>query len=124
MIVFFLLIVSICSLCDQTNAHVSLTYPPARSLALDYIITLGFDLPCGMPKGSIRTTLKQGSLLNVTWHLGFPHRVSLKNQIRKTGVLKKGVLSTGRFPASNSRQPGKVYDEPHRLRRRLQLSET
>ena len=30
--------------------------------------------PCGMPKGESLVSLKAGSTVNVSWHLGYPHR--------------------------------------------------
>ena len=30
--------------------------------------------PCGMPKGESSMSLLAGSSLNITWHLGYPHR--------------------------------------------------
>ena len=30
--------------------------------------------PCGMPKRESLVSLKAGSTVNVSWHLGYPHR--------------------------------------------------
>ena len=30
--------------------------------------------PCGMPKGESKISLVPGSMINVSWHLGYPHR--------------------------------------------------
>ena len=30
--------------------------------------------PCGMPKGESLVSLEAGSTVNVSWHLGYPHR--------------------------------------------------
>ena len=30
--------------------------------------------PCGMPKGESLVSLEAGSSINVSWHLGYPHR--------------------------------------------------
>ncbi|XP_033738830.1 uncharacterized protein LOC117326259 isoform X2 [Pecten maximus] len=57
------------------NAHVSLTFPPARKYALDFLDNLRTPGPCGMPKGlGALTTFKAGTKINVTWHLGYPHQ--------------------------------------------------
>jgi len=58
----------------STLAHVSLTYPPARDFALDFLDSARTKPPCGMPKGSSRTQLKAGSSINITWDLAYPHR--------------------------------------------------
>ncbi|XP_060069926.1 uncharacterized protein LOC132549958 [Ylistrum balloti] len=57
------------------NCHVSLTFPPARRYALDFLDNLRTPGPCGMPKGlGPLTTFKAGSKINVTWHLAYPHQ--------------------------------------------------
>ena len=30
--------------------------------------------PCGMPKGESKISLQAGTSINVSWHLGYPHR--------------------------------------------------
>jgi len=59
----------------QSLAHVSLMWPPARGPGLDFLDSFRTQGDCGMeqePRGP-KTLLKCGSLVNVTWHLGYPH---------------------------------------------------
>lgn len=41
----------------SAEAHVALTYPPARALDLDFLDNARTKAPCGMPKGKIYFTL-------------------------------------------------------------------
>jgi len=63
------------------NAHVALTWPPARRLQLDFLDSVRTRAPCGMPKGEPKVNLEQGSAINVTWHLGYPHRGGFKLEL-------------------------------------------
>lgn len=65
------------------TCHVSLTFPPARQYSLDFLNTFWTQPPCGMPKGSSKTTLVAGSTVNVTWHLGYAHTVSDKIKMHR-----------------------------------------
>ncbi|CAL8102783.1 unnamed protein product [Orchesella dallaii] len=56
------------------EAHVSMTYPPAREFSLDFLNTFWCKQPCGMPSGRYRTSLLAGSTFNATWHLGYAHQ--------------------------------------------------
>ena len=56
------------------NAHISLDFPPARDLALDFLDTFRTPAPCGMPKQKSKVSLVAGNTINVTWHLGYPHQ--------------------------------------------------
>ncbi|CAD7078459.1 unnamed protein product [Hermetia illucens] len=60
-----------------SRGHVALTFPPARKYDLDFLDNSRTKPPCGMPKGDIRTSFLSGSSFNVTWHLAYPHRVSI-----------------------------------------------
>ena len=83
-----------CGFLSLTEAHVSLNYPVARSLNLDFFDTFRYvrdnqsqitipalntfsnyrtETPCGMSKGSVKTTVQAGADLKVDWHLGYPH---------------------------------------------------
>lgn len=55
------------------ECHVSMTFPPARAFAIDFLNTFWSKQPCGMPKGRVRTSLLEGSSFNATWHLGYAH---------------------------------------------------
>jgi hypothetical protein len=69
-------------LAGVARAHVSLLWPPARgSPGLDFIDTFRTPGDCGADAGSSRTELRAGSELNVTWHLGYPHRGGVKVQL-------------------------------------------
>ncbi|XP_014666868.1 PREDICTED: uncharacterized protein LOC106808604 isoform X4 [Priapulus caudatus] len=68
-------------------AHVKLTFPPARSYALDFLDSRWTVPPCGMPKGlpaSPVTTLIAGSTINVTWHIAYPNRGGFKIELRNS----------------------------------------
>ncbi|VVC95801.1 unnamed protein product [Leptidea sinapis] len=43
------------------NGHVALTFPPARKYDLDFLDNSRTKPPCGMPKGSIKTSFLAGS---------------------------------------------------------------
>ena len=53
--------------------HVSLKYPQARMLDLDFLDSFRTSGDCGMESGALRTSMKAGSSFNMTWHLGYPH---------------------------------------------------
>ena len=42
----------------------------------DKVLKMNFrtTAPCGMPKGESLVSLEAGSSINVSWHLGYPHR--------------------------------------------------
>nr|XP_014100024.1 uncharacterized protein LOC106624750 isoform X5 [Bactrocera oleae] len=63
------------------EAHVALTYPPARKYDLDFLDNSRTKGPCGMPKGSIRTSILSGSKFNATWHLAYPHKGGFRLQL-------------------------------------------
>nr|XP_012552133.2 uncharacterized protein LOC101739898 isoform X3 [Bombyx mori] len=54
--------------------HVALTYPPARKYDLDFLDNSRTKPPCGMPRGSIKTSFLAGSTFTVHWHLAYAHR--------------------------------------------------
>jgi len=68
---------------DFSFGHVSLTFPPARRLDLDFLDTFRTNKPCGgMPKGDIKTTIPQNSQkLKIEWHLGYGHRGGIKLEL-------------------------------------------
>ncbi|XP_067212529.1 uncharacterized protein [Linepithema humile] len=63
------------------QAHVALTFPPARHYDLDFLDNARTPAPCGMPRGNVKTSLLAGSNFNVTWHLAYPHRGGFRLQI-------------------------------------------
>ena len=71
-------------LINAACCHVSLDFPPARDLSLDFLDTFRTPAPCGMPKQKSKMSLVSGSTINVTWHLGYPHqggfRIDLLNK--------------------------------------------
>jgi hypothetical protein len=60
--------------CALARAHVALTFPPARKYDLDFLDTFRTEKPCGMTKGDTKTVIAAGKDLEITWHLGYPHR--------------------------------------------------
>ena len=54
--------------------HVSLTWPAPRAPALDFLDSIRTPGPCGLPRQTPATSLLAGSTVNITWHLGYPHR--------------------------------------------------
>ena len=58
----------------DVNGHISLDFPPARDLRLDFLDTFRTHAPCGMPKQESMVSLVAGNTINVTWHLGYPHQ--------------------------------------------------
>jgi hypothetical protein len=77
--ILILLVLATCSY--LACGHVALTFPPARKYDLDFLDNSRTPAPCGMPKGSVKTSFISGSTLNVTWHLAYPHRGGYKIQI-------------------------------------------
>lgn len=71
--------------------HVSLKYPPARMLDLDFLDSFRTPGDCGMEEGTVRTSLKAGSTFNLTWHLGYAHgggyRLELVNPAEDLSLL-------------------------------------
>eukprot|EP00092_Neocalanus_flemingeri_P036033 GFUD01039233.1.p1 GENE.GFUD01039233.1~~GFUD01039233.1.p1 ORF type:complete len:472 (+),score=185.88 GFUD01039233.1:193-1608(+) len=70
--IHLVILILTCSL-EKCLSHVSLRYPPARQLDLDFLDSFRTEGDCGMESGTLRTSLTAGSLLNLTWHLGYPH---------------------------------------------------
>ncbi|CAH1775664.1 unnamed protein product [Owenia fusiformis] len=71
----FIIFLIASSLILDVTSHVSLTYPWARMYDFDFLDSVRTPGPCGMPKGNGPvTTLAAGSSLNITWHLGYPHK--------------------------------------------------
>ena len=68
------LLILLIPLLGYSSCHVSLTFPPARDLNLDFLDNIRTPAPCGMPKGEAKMSVLAGSAFNVTWHLGYPHR--------------------------------------------------
>jgi len=70
---------------------VSLKYPPARMLDLDFLDSFRTPGDCGMEAGEVRTSLKAGSTFNLTWHLGYAHgggyRLELVNPAEDLSLL-------------------------------------
>ncbi|XP_075986208.1 DOMON-like domain-containing protein nahoda isoform X1 [Anticarsia gemmatalis] len=60
--------------CYDVNGHVALTYPPARRYDLDFLDNSRTKPPCGMPKGTLKTSFLSGSTFTVHWHLAYAHR--------------------------------------------------
>lgn len=93
----FLAILSI-FLSTEIQAHVALTFPPARKYDLDFLDTFRTDTPCGMPKGDIKTSIPAGQSLNVQWHLGYPHNGGFKIELLDANDEKiKDLTSPGSF---------------------------
>ncbi|XP_030851987.1 uncharacterized protein LOC578616 isoform X1 [Strongylocentrotus purpuratus] len=63
-------LVSICA------AHVRLTFPQARTFALDFLDNVRTSGPCGMEPSADGpvTVFAPGDVINVTWHLAYSHR--------------------------------------------------
>ncbi|XP_073961160.1 uncharacterized protein isoform X2 [Choristoneura fumiferana] len=70
--------------------HVALTYPPARRYDLDFLDNVRTKPPCGMPKGSLKTSFLAGSTITVHWHLAYAHRGGFS--LRILDYLERPVL--------------------------------
>ncbi|XP_073993780.1 DOMON-like domain-containing protein nahoda isoform X1 [Rhodnius prolixus] len=66
---------------SATQAHISLTFPPARKYDLDFLDNGRTKAPCGMPKGTLKTTILAGKPFNITWHLAYPHKGGFRLQV-------------------------------------------
>ncbi|CAL8104042.1 unnamed protein product [Orchesella dallaii] len=94
----------------EAAAHVTLTFPPARGLPIDFLNNFWSKPPCGMPKkGSTRTTLVAGSTFNVNWQLGYAHiggyRIELlDSRERKLVDLTPTARGGGFFPSNSTNQ--------------------
>ncbi|XP_021958125.1 uncharacterized protein LOC110854037 [Folsomia candida] len=71
---FFVVVLSVLGLDLVVWGHVSLTFPPARQIPIDFLNTFWTKAPCGMPRGHLKTSLAAGKGFNVTWHLGYAHQ--------------------------------------------------
>ncbi|XP_013138418.1 PREDICTED: proteoglycan 4-like isoform X2 [Papilio polytes] len=69
-----LYVVVIVTFLGYAYCHVALTYPPARRLDLDFLDNSRTKPPCGMPKGSLKTSFLAGSTFTVHWHLAYAHK--------------------------------------------------
>eukprot|EP00096_Caligus_rogercresseyi_P003972 TRINITY_DN1803_c0_g1_i2.p1 TRINITY_DN1803_c0_g1~~TRINITY_DN1803_c0_g1_i2.p1 ORF type:complete len:256 (-),score=17.31 TRINITY_DN1803_c0_g1_i2:131-898(-) len=78
---FFLLLFYCCSLIKVTQGHVALVFPPARKYELDYLDVFRTRTPCGMDKGDIKTSIPNGQNLDISWHLGYPHKGGFKIEL-------------------------------------------
>ena len=84
-----------------TKCHISLIYPKARKYDLDFLDNFRTLGECGMDPGAERTILEAGSLLNITWTLGYPHgggfRLELVHNGNSTALIPGDVWQlTGR----------------------------
>ena len=94
------LVILFCSLLSLCHCHVSLTFPPARRPAYDFLDNVRTGGPCGVPPGRLQyelyilnfflscilfidsrsdavvTTFATGTRFNVTFRLAYPHQVS------------------------------------------------
>lgn len=67
---------------DLVTAHISLTFPPARQYAFDFLDNTRTGEPCGgMKKGVIKTTLPAGQRHKITWHLGYAHQGGIRLEL-------------------------------------------
>ena len=87
----------VCLACPG-QSHVSLKYPPARDIDLDFLDSVRTSGDCGMEPGNKRTPLLAGSRLNFTWHLGYPHgggyRLELVDGSRSQVLVPQGAGET------------------------------
>ncbi|XP_052758025.1 uncharacterized protein LOC113522394 isoform X2 [Galleria mellonella] len=72
------------------SGHVALTYPPARRFDLDFLDNSRTKPPCGMPKGTLKTSFLAGSNFTVHWHLAYAHRGGFS--LRILDELERPVL--------------------------------
>lgn len=84
----------VCLICPG-QSHVSLKYPPAREIDLDFLDSARTSGDCGMDAGSLRTSLEAGSQLNFTWHLGYPHGGGYRLELVEGGNSQVLVPQTG-----------------------------
>uniref|UniRef100_H2XT76 EGF-like domain-containing protein n=1 Tax=Ciona intestinalis TaxID=7719 RepID=H2XT76_CIOIN len=84
-------------LASISEAHVRLTFPPARRYALDFLDNGRTRGPCGFQPyaGAPRTTLIEGTKLRVTWHLAYSHRGGAQIQIIKENPFVVVTSLTG-----------------------------
>ncbi|XP_047998582.1 uncharacterized protein LOC125235942 isoform X4 [Leguminivora glycinivorella] len=85
-------LVTLVVLCGVGSAwgHVALTFPPARRFDLDFLDNTRTKPPCGMPKGSLKTSFLAGSNFTVHWHLAYAHRGGFS--LRILDYLERPVL--------------------------------
>ncbi|RVE45012.1 hypothetical protein evm_010330 [Chilo suppressalis] len=81
-------VLSVVSVCVW--GHVALTFPPARRFDLDFLDNSRTKPPCGMPKGTLKTSFLAGSTFTVHWHLAYAHRGGFS--LRILDELERPVL--------------------------------
>ncbi|KAM3958019.1 LOW QUALITY PROTEIN: DOMON-like domain-containing protein nahoda [Aphomia sociella] len=72
------------------SGHVALTFPPARRFDLDFLDNSRTKPPCGMPRGTLKTSFLAGSNFTVHWHLAYAHRGGFS--LRILDELERPVL--------------------------------
>jgi len=77
------------------QSHVSLKYPPARHIDLDFLDSFRTSGDCGVEAGDSRTSLLAGSQLNLTWHLGYPHGGGYRLELVEGSQARLLVPPTG-----------------------------
>ena len=86
---FFSVIFILCNLYSQVHSHVALTFPPARKYDLDFLDNVRTKGACGgMPKGDIKTSIKNDGKLKVDWHLGYAHNGGFRIELLDKGEKK------------------------------------
>ena len=90
-------VITILVACNIVDSHVSLTFPPARKYDLDFLDNVRTKGACGgMPKGDIKTSIKNDGKLKVDWHLGYAHNGGFRIELLDKGE-KKLIDFTGGF---------------------------
>ncbi|XP_076440342.1 uncharacterized protein LOC143279906 [Babylonia areolata] len=82
----------------EGEGHIRLTYPPARKYQFDFLDNVRTPFPCGMPPGldGSRTMLKAGSIVDVHWHLSYPHKGGYFFEVRdENDTVKARYPDTG-----------------------------
>ncbi|XP_049881200.1 uncharacterized protein LOC126377502 isoform X3 [Pectinophora gossypiella] len=80
----------LCAAVVNVYGHVALTFPPARRFDLDFLDNSRTKPPCGMPKGTLKTSFLAGSSFTVHWHLAYAHRGGFS--LRILDYLERPVL--------------------------------
>ncbi|XP_040570734.1 uncharacterized protein [Lepeophtheirus salmonis] len=102
-LVTFLLLYSFVII-NPCRGHVALVFPPARKYELDFLDAFRTKTPCGMGKGDVRTSIPNGRSIDISWHLGYPHKGGFKIELLDKDEKLVSSLTQDRYIGERTSQ--------------------